>query len=182
MGSESSREYDFTGYEQLLSIATSKYNELTSIRSDRRKMAEGRLKILLSSAAIFTGIISSFLGNGVFAKTAWAVHLTGTIATFTLISLLGTIYYLWKFLTYREMESLNFSVEDGWGAEDVGVSKPENVENMLKSLNHHFSSAVSNNSAENDKYAEYFRRSTVGLITYFLFLSLLTSTIALVKF
>lgn len=176
-----STEKDFTGYEQLIGLINSKYSELVSVRSDRRKMAEGRLKLVVTSAAIFTGVLSKFSGSGPLTSSSWIISITAILGTLTIISLLYTIYQLWSFLTSEPMDALKFE-EDGWGGSGVFVSDKDEVDKMLKSLADSYTTSVSKNSKNNDERAKRFDRSTSGLIIYFIMLSLLTTIVILVNF
>jgi|GEM_PF-1955450 len=171
---------DFTAYLQLISILNTQYNELTQARTDRRKMAEGRLKLLMTSIAIFTGILSQFLTKGIFSSNAWSITITLILATLTTMSVLATIYFLWRFLTSEEINSLDFS-DNGWGS-GAFTSNPESVDRVLNTLTDCYSSCVKLNKEINDERAKIFDKSTLGLIIYFLLLSLLTIAIGVVKF
>lgn len=175
------KDYDFTGYQELLEVLRTQYDQISETHLARKNLAEKRLRIILVSFALFVSVASSFSTNGIYPFNEVSASIIGGLVTLTLSSLIATLHFLSKFLIPREMKTLDFS-PDQWGKPSSRVSKPGEVKKMLDSMSGDLIEAVKDNKDKNDKMGKTYRHSTYGLITYFLMLSLLIIAITLVKF
>lgn len=176
-----SNQYDFTGYQELLEILRTKYDEISETHLARKNFAEKRLRLILVSATIFVSVVSTFNNTGIYPLNKASASILGGLTAFTATSLAATLYFLSKFLIPIEMKTLDFS-PDQWGKPSSRVSNQEEVKKMLDSMSADFIETVNHNKDKNDELGKIYEHSTYGLITYFLLLTVLIIAITAVKF